>query len=68
MSAGIRNSESLFGLDAADNNRTVDIAGNPVVLVSVVSVFVALAFVEAEPAVCFVAVYAGLQPRPTAQA
>lgn len=58
----------MFDPDAVDSSRTVDIAGSPVESGSAVSECVVLAFVEAEPAVCFDAVYAGLQLRPTAQA
>ena len=65
--------ESVFDPDAVDSSRTVEIVGIPVesgsaVSGSAVSVSVASAFVEAAPAVCFDAEYAGLQPRPTAQA
>ena len=70
MSAGIHKwlLELEFDPDAADSNRTVEIAGMPVALVSAESGFAVSVFVEAELAVCFVAVCAGLRQRPTAQA
>lgn len=60
--------ESEFDPDVADSSHIVDIAGIPVVSVFVVLGSAVLAFVEAEIAACFDAVYAGQRQRPTGQA
>ena len=69
MSAGIHKwlSELEFDPDAVDSNRTVEIVGSPVALVSAVLGSAVLVFVEVELAVYFDAVCAGLRRRPTAQ-